>query len=169
MSTSDTGIAVGLKRGFIVTKREKRLRPSQRKGKLGNRVTLIREVIRDIAGYAPYERRIMELLKGGGNNPQKRAAKFAKKRLGTHIRAKRKVSEMAGAISKQQQAAKKPAVKKADKGTGKKTTKTTKVSKPAKKEKPAAAADKPADKKGDKAAADKPVDKKGGDKKGDAK
>lgn len=36
----------------------------------------------------------MEILKGGGNNPTKRAWRFAKKRLGTHIRAKRKVGEM---------------------------------------------------------------------------
>src|SRR5262245_40864782 len=103
--SNDTGLAVGLKRGFIVTKREKRARPSQRKGvrdssrraganrqraalsadalrvlgcdcgcaaqKLGQKVALIREVVRDVVGYAPYERRIMELLKGGGSNPQK--------------------------------------------------------------------------------------------------
>ena len=43
---------------------------------------------------APYEKRIMEILKGGGNNPSKRAWRFAKKRLGTHVRAKRKVNEM---------------------------------------------------------------------------
>jgi len=36
----------------------------------------------------------MEILKGGGNNPSKRAWRFAKKRLGTHVRAKRKVNEM---------------------------------------------------------------------------
>eukprot|EP00178_Gracilaria_changii_P002061 TRINITY_DN13063_c0_g1_i1.p1 TRINITY_DN13063_c0_g1~~TRINITY_DN13063_c0_g1_i1.p1 ORF type:complete len:129 (-),score=23.78 TRINITY_DN13063_c0_g1_i1:66-395(-) len=98
--SGDTGIAVGLKRGFIVTQRKKVSRPSQRKGKLGARVKLIREVIRDVAGYAPYERRIMEVLRGGGANPQKRAWRFAKKRLGTHIRAKRKVDEMKNIIEK---------------------------------------------------------------------
>jgi len=139
-----------LKAGYIVTKREKRARPSQRKGKLGRRVALIREVIRDIAGYAPYERRIMELLKGGGNNPQKRAAKFAKARLGTHIRAKRKVGEMATAISKQQQQARKPAV--TSKGT-KKTATTTK--KPVSKAKPAAAKPAADKNKKEKPAADK--------------
>ena len=32
MSTTDSGIAVGLKKGFLVTKRDKRPRPSQTKG-----------------------------------------------------------------------------------------------------------------------------------------
>eukprot|EP00544_Gedaniella_sp_CCMP2646_P002193 CAMPEP_0202506626 /NCGR_PEP_ID=MMETSP1361-20130828/50739_1 /ASSEMBLY_ACC=CAM_ASM_000849 /TAXON_ID=210615 /ORGANISM="Staurosira complex sp., Strain CCMP2646" /LENGTH=95 /DNA_ID=CAMNT_0049140655 /DNA_START=19 /DNA_END=302 /DNA_ORIENTATION=+ len=94
MSALDSGIAVGFKKGHIVTKRAKRVRPSQRKGKLGARTKLVREVVRSVAGFAPYERRIMELLKGGGNNPAKRAWRFAKKRLGTHIRAKNKVSEI---------------------------------------------------------------------------
>jgi len=44
-------------------------------------VALIRDVVREVVGFAPYERRVMELLKGGGNNPQKRAAKFAKARV----------------------------------------------------------------------------------------
>jgi len=64
-------------------------------------------VIREIAGYAPYERRIMEILKGGGNNPQKRAWKFAKNRLGTHRRAKRKVTEMGEVVAQMAMAAKK--------------------------------------------------------------
>jgi len=51
-------------------------------------------VVREVAGFAPYEKRIMEILKGGGNNPNKRAWRFAKKRLGTHVRAKKKVEEM---------------------------------------------------------------------------
>merc|ERR1712170_267466 len=100
-----SGIAVGLNKGFIVTKRAKRARVSQRKGKLGERVALIRGVIREVAGFAPYEKRIMEILKGGGNNPQKRAYSFAKNRLGTHVRAKRKVAEITDAIAAQAKAA----------------------------------------------------------------
>jgi len=89
-----SGIAVGLNKGHIVVKRVKRERPSQRKGRLGDRVKLVRGVVREVVGWAPYEKRIMEILKGGGNNPNKRAWRFAKLRLGTHSRAKRKVSEM---------------------------------------------------------------------------
>jgi hypothetical protein len=42
---------------------------------------LIRGVIREVAGWAPYEKRLMEILKGGGANPTKRAWKFAKRRV----------------------------------------------------------------------------------------
>lgn len=40
---------------------------------------------------APYERRLIELIRNAG---EKRAKKLAKKRLGTHKRALRKVEEM---------------------------------------------------------------------------
>jgi len=89
-----SGLAVGLKKGYITTKRAAKDLPARRKGKLGARVALIRGVIREVAGWAPYEKRLMEILKGGGNNPTKRAWRFAKRRLGTHVRAKRKVAEM---------------------------------------------------------------------------
>ena len=42
---------------------------------------MVRGVIRSIAGLAPYEKRISEILKGGGNNPQKKAWSFAKNRV----------------------------------------------------------------------------------------
>jgi len=58
------GIAIGLDSGHIVTKRAKRSRPSDRRGKLGERVKLVRGIINEVAGTAPYERRIMEILKG---------------------------------------------------------------------------------------------------------
>ena len=48
--------------------------------RLAARVKMIREVVREITGFAPYEKRMMEILKGGGN-PQKRAWRFAKRRV----------------------------------------------------------------------------------------
>lgn len=87
------GIAVGLNKGFIVTKiDEKKKKPliSRRKGKLNSKVATIRHIIREVVGLAPYEKRIVELLKQGGVKESKKALKIAKQRLGTHLRAKRK-------------------------------------------------------------------------------
>jgi large subunit ribosomal protein L36e len=46
--------------------------------KLGKRRAVAREVAREVAGFAPYERRIMELLR---NNLDKRALRLAKRRV----------------------------------------------------------------------------------------
>jgi len=110
-----TGIAVGLTKGHVVSRRKLASRPGQRKGvcrisclflmnhalqsafvcnlrfifpvvtsrdtssqKLGKRVKMIRELVRDVAGSAPYEKRLMELLKVGRD---KRALKLAKRKV----------------------------------------------------------------------------------------
>jgi large subunit ribosomal protein L36e len=60
------------------------------------RVKFVRDLIREVVGFSPYERRIMELLK---NSKDKRARKLAKRRLGTMRRAKRKVEELNGILA----------------------------------------------------------------------
>jgi hypothetical protein len=47
------------------------------------RVKFIREIVNEVMGFAPYEKRVMEVLKLG---KEKRAQRLAKKRLGTHQR-----------------------------------------------------------------------------------
>ncbi|KAK4436293.1 60S ribosomal protein L36-2 [Sesamum alatum] len=93
----NSGLFVGLKKGHVVTPKELAPRPSDRKGKTSKRVHFARSLIREVAGFAPYEKRITELLKVGKD---KRALKVAKRKLGTHKRAKRKREEMAGALRK---------------------------------------------------------------------
>uniref|UniRef100_A0A061RDN2 Large subunit ribosomal protein L36e n=1 Tax=Tetraselmis sp. GSL018 TaxID=582737 RepID=A0A061RDN2_9CHLO len=97
-----SGIAVGIGKGHKVTSKEQRAKPSYRKGKLGKRVKFVRSVVREVCGLAPYEKRMCELLRVGRD---KRALKFAKKKLGTHLRGKRKREEMAAVL--RQSAAKK--------------------------------------------------------------
>jgi large subunit ribosomal protein L36e len=96
-SVVSNGIAVGLHRGHQVTKRDIAKRPSASKGKLGKRTSLVRKLIREVCGLAPYEKRISELLKVGKD---KRALKVAKRKLGTHLRAKRKREEMTTVLRK---------------------------------------------------------------------
>jgi large subunit ribosomal protein L36e len=62
---------------------------------------MIREVVREVCGFAPYERRIMELIKIGTPSTTKRALKLAKKRLGTHKRGKKKREAMTQVIAQQ--------------------------------------------------------------------
>jgi predicted metallopeptidase len=91
-------IAVGLDRGFKTTKIARKERPGNSKGRASARVKSIREVVREVAGFAPYEKRIMELLR---NELDKRALRFARKRLGSLTRAKRKREELGNVIRAQ--------------------------------------------------------------------
>ncbi|KAF6147717.1 hypothetical protein GIB67_003048 [Kingdonia uniflora] len=104
----NTGLFVGLNKGHIVTKKELAPRPSARKGyvfatyivklqKTSKRVHFVRNLIREVAGFAPYEKRITELLRVGKD---KRALKLAKRKLGTHKRAKKKREEMSNVLRK---------------------------------------------------------------------
>ncbi|GMH91382.1 hypothetical protein TL16_g12042, partial [Triparma laevis f. inornata] len=82
-----TGLAKGKNAGHKIAKIAKAARPSQRKGRLGKRVALCREIAREVVGLSPYERRILDMIKTGGASAEKRIYKFAKRRLGSHKRA----------------------------------------------------------------------------------
>ena len=69
---------------------------SRTKGHLSKRTAFVRDIVKEVAGLAPYERRVIELLR---NSKDKRARKLAKKRLGTFGRAKRKVDELTRVIT----------------------------------------------------------------------
>ena len=98
------GLAVGLNKGFITTKlseKKVRERPVLRKGRKSKRVGLIRQIIREVTGFAPYEKRILELLKTGLSRDSKKALKVCKARLGTHLRGKFKKEELEEVLRQQ--------------------------------------------------------------------
>ena len=66
-------------------------KPSNNKGKQTNHNKFVRDLVREVTGFSPYEKRAMELLR---ISKDKRCLKFLKKRIGSHIRAKRKREEM---------------------------------------------------------------------------
>ena len=99
------GTAVGLNKGFITTaisKKKQREKASYRKGKLGARVGLIRKIIRSVAGFTPYEKRMIELIKANRTKETKKALKFAKAKLGTHRRGMRKRLELEEIVRKKE-------------------------------------------------------------------
>jgi large subunit ribosomal protein L36e len=97
------------------TKRELKPRPSTRKGRSSASRDLVHGVIRDVAGYAPYERRAMELIRNSKDKKvplpappsstlvayeaRSQARKLMKQRLGTLGRSKRKIEELTGVIA----------------------------------------------------------------------
>ena len=66
------GLPVGLRRGHQTTLRELKPRPSARKGRSSASRQLVTGVIREVAGFAPYERRAMELLRNGKDKKVRR-------------------------------------------------------------------------------------------------
>eukprot|EP00522_Entomoneis_paludosa_P012724 CAMPEP_0172439064 /NCGR_PEP_ID=MMETSP1065-20121228/171_1 /TAXON_ID=265537 /ORGANISM="Amphiprora paludosa, Strain CCMP125" /LENGTH=104 /DNA_ID=CAMNT_0013187691 /DNA_START=82 /DNA_END=396 /DNA_ORIENTATION=- len=81
-----SGYAKGLNSGHVTT--ERTLEPKKStKGKLTKRTAMCRAIAREVAGLAPYERRIRDMIISGGSSADKRIYKFAKRRLGTHKRA----------------------------------------------------------------------------------
>jgi large subunit ribosomal protein L36e len=106
-------IAIGQHKGHPTTafkavqKKSKSSRPAQRKGALGKRVKLIRQVIGEVGGVSTYEKRVIEFLKAGSVKDTKRALKLSKKALGTHRRAKLKRESLMNLLRAQQAKAKK--------------------------------------------------------------
>ena len=57
------GIRIGLNKGYETTAIPKRVKPSQLKGRLSKKTQFVRSVVREVVGFAPYERRVLELLR----------------------------------------------------------------------------------------------------------
>mmetsp|Transcript_6676 Transcript_6676/g.17400 ORF Transcript_6676/g.17400 Transcript_6676/m.17400 type:complete len:105 (-) Transcript_6676:673-987(-) len=91
-----TGISVGKNKGHVTTKREvPRSKAFKKQAKPQKGITVVKDIIREVCGFAPYERRLQELLKVG---KEKRALKLAKVKLGSHKRAKAKREEMSNVL-----------------------------------------------------------------------
>ena len=84
-------MVTGMDKGHKTTPNALKPKPSRNKGKQTNHNKFVRDLVREVTGFSPYERRAMELLR---ISKDKRCLKFLKKRIGNHIRAKRKREEV---------------------------------------------------------------------------
>ncbi|KAE9552051.1 hypothetical protein FO519_004742 [Halicephalobus sp. NKZ332] len=89
-------VAIGLHKGHRVTKIQRKPKAASFKGRLTKKTRVVREIVREVTGFAPYERRCMELLR---INKDKKALKFLKARIGQHTRGKRKRDEIQNIIT----------------------------------------------------------------------
>ena len=67
-------------------------------GRLCTPVSFVRDVIKEVAGFSPYEKRCLELLKVG---KEKRCLKLLKHKLGSHKRGKIKRENLQSELRKQ--------------------------------------------------------------------
>merc|ERR550534_2520159 len=87
-----SGLFVGMNKGHIVTKPEKhpntfKKDKSLRRGRIHKRVEAVREVITEITGLSPFQRKMLELIRTGEAKAEKKALKLARKRAGSQKRA----------------------------------------------------------------------------------
>lgn len=62
-SAAVEGLAIGLEKGVRVTKNARKMRQNRKRGAATKKTKVVRELVREITGFAPYERRMMELLR----------------------------------------------------------------------------------------------------------
>ncbi|XP_041464340.1 60S ribosomal protein L36-like [Lytechinus variegatus] len=93
-------MAVGLNKGHKMTKNST-VKKATRRG-MNKHAKFVRDLVREVTGLAPYERRCLEFLKVGKD---KKALKFCKKRLGTLGRGRRKREELNAILAAQRKAA----------------------------------------------------------------
>ena len=89
-TNNKTGLFVGLNKGHIVSRPAKQLwkkRPVTLKGKQSKRAKAVREIIREVAGFSPLEKKMLELIRTGVASKEKKSVKIARQKLGTHRRA----------------------------------------------------------------------------------
>merc|ERR1712166_506452 len=105
MSNGKSGMFIGLNHGKVVqlsTKTSWKQRPVLRKGRISKRSQAVREIIREVAGFSPLEKK---MIRTGVQAKEKRAVKLAKQKLGTHRRAQHKKEELVVLIAAQKKQA----------------------------------------------------------------
>ena len=66
---------------------------------------MVREIIREVCGLAPYEKKMMELIRTDERSKEKKAVKLARARLGSQRRAMKKREEITKLIAAQKRGA----------------------------------------------------------------
>ena len=105
-----TGIFVGLNHGHIITKPKIpaeafKANKSGRKGRLHPRVKAVREIVQEVCGLAPFQKKMIEMIRTGVQVKEKKAVKLARARVGQHKRAGHIRDNLVAIIAAQRKAA----------------------------------------------------------------
>lgn len=89
-TNNKNGLFIGLNHGHVVRRPAAspyKTRPVTRKGRISKRSQAVREIIREVAGFSPLEKKMMEMIRTGDAHKEKKAVKHCRHKLGTHKRA----------------------------------------------------------------------------------
>ncbi|XP_027733402.1 60S ribosomal protein L36-like [Vombatus ursinus] len=95
-------VIIGLNKRHKVTKNVSKPRSCRCCGRLAAHTKFVRDMIWEVCGFAAYERWTMELLKVSKDGEP---LSSSKKRVGTHIQAKRKREEVSNILTAMRKAA----------------------------------------------------------------
>ena len=104
-TNNKNGLFVGLNKGRtanLPTRSTWKSRPVLKKGKISKRAHAVRQVIREVAGFSPIEKRMMEMIRTEVASKEKKAVKHCRAKFGTHRRALMKRDELVRIIQSQQ-------------------------------------------------------------------
>ena len=100
-TNNKSGLFVGLNHGqthALPAKQAWKSRPVLKKGKISKRALAVREVIREVAGFSPIEKRMLEMIRTEVASKEKKAVKQCRAKFGTHRRALMKRNELVNII-----------------------------------------------------------------------
>nr|XP_034371348.1 60S ribosomal protein L36-like [Arvicanthis niloticus] len=89
-------MAVGLNKGHTVTKNVSKLRQRRCRGHLTKHTKSVWDMIQEVCSFVSYDTGVPRSCTKDKDKP---ALKFIKKRVGTHIRAKRKWEELSNVLA----------------------------------------------------------------------
>ena len=96
-TNNKSGLFVGPNHGHIVRRpanQAYKTRPVTKKGRISKRVQVVRDVIREVAGFSPLEKKMLEYIRTGDAHKEKKAVRHCRHKLGTHLRANNKFQQL---------------------------------------------------------------------------
>ena len=106
-TNNKSGLFVGPNHGHVVRRPATaayKTRPVTKKGKISKRVQAVRDIIREVSGFSPLEKKMMEMIRTGDAHKEKKSIRHCRHKLGTHKRANNKFQQLTNIVIAQRKA-----------------------------------------------------------------
>ena len=106
-TNNKSGLFVGINHGHQVRRPSNvtyKSRPVTKKGRISKRVQVVRDIVREVAGFSPLEKKMMEMIRTGDAHKEKKSIRHCRHKLGTHLRANNKFQQLTNIVIAQRKA-----------------------------------------------------------------